>query len=331
MRVLVTGGGGFLGGAIIDRLLARGVDVRSLARGDYPSLRQKGVQTLRGDLADPTVALDAAKGCDAVVHVAAKAGMWGRYDGYHRANVLGTANVIAACRAQQIEKLVYTSTPSVIQRLTATQGADESVSYPAHHATHYQTTKAIAERAIMAANGPGLATVALRPRMIWGPGDTQIAPRLIERRRAGRLKIVGDGRALVDSIYIDNAADAHLLALDKVGIGAACAGKVYFVTNGEPWPLGDLMNGILQAAGEPPVTATVSSAMAFAAGTVCEWIWGALRIEADPPMTRFLARQLHTANWFDIGAARRDLGYTPTVSMTEGMRRLAAWYGENPP
>ncbi len=324
---LVTGGGGFLGGAIIDRLLARGVTVRSLARGDYPALRAKGVKTLRGDLADASVVVQATAGCDVVFHVAAKAGMWGAYDSYHQANVVGTQNVIAACRDGGISRLVYTSTPSVVQRLTSIEGADESLGYPDDHSTAYQATKAEAERLVMAANGEGLATVSLRPRMIWGPGDTQIGPRLVDRHKKGRLRVVGDGSPLVDSVYIDNAADAHMCAWDALAAHddptqAPCAGRVYFVTNGEPWPIGKLMNAILAASDMPPVTKSVSPRVAWIAGTVIEWIWKGLRLSSEPPMTRFLARQLCTANHFDISAARRDLGYDPAVSMQEGLRRL---------
>ncbi len=331
MNILVTGGGGFLGGAIIDQLLARGDNVRSFARGDYPHLRDKGVQTVRGDLADPTAVSAATKGADAVFHVAALAGMWGPHRDYFNANVLGTRNVLAGCREHGVGKLVYTSSPSAIQRITAIEGADESLPYPDKHYTHYQATKAQAERDVMAATTADLLTVSLRPRMIWGPGDTQIGPRLVQRKRAGRLKLVGDGSPLVDSIYIDNAAAAHLLALDHLEPGAACVGKVYFISNGEPWPIGKLMNAVLEAAGEEPVTARVSPGAARAVGTVCEWIWGALRIKSDPPMTRFLASQLSTANWFDISAAQRDLGYVPVVSMQQGLQRLKAWYAEHPP
>ena len=331
MNVLVTGGGGFLGGGIVDACLARGYSVRSFARGDYPHLEKKGVEVLRGDLGDAAAVRAAVRGCDAVFHVAALAGMWGEYERYHRANVLGTRNIIEACRAQGVGRIVYTSSPSVVQRVTDIEGADESLPYPDEHYTHYQATKAEAEREMMAANSDELRTVSLRPRMIWGPGDTQIGPRVIQRRRAGRLKLVGDGSQLVDSVYIDNAVHGHMLALDKLAEGDVCAGKVYFLTNGEPWPLRRLMNAILEAAGEPPVTAQVSPAFAWRAGQLFEGIWRLFRLQSDPPMTRFLARQLCTANWFDIGAARRDLGYAPLVSMEEGMRRLKVWYREHPP
>ncbi len=331
MKVLVTGGGGFLGGAIIDCALARGWEVRSFARGDYPHLVGKGVEVIRGDLADEGAVADAIAGCDGVFHVAALAGMWGHYSRYLRANVLGTRHVIAGCRRHGVRHLVYTSTPSVVQRATDIEGADETLAYPDRYMTHYQSTKAMAEQAVIAANDAELATVSLRPRMIWGPGDTQIAPRVIARRRAGRLRLVGDGSRLVDSIHIDNAANGHMLAMDALVSAKDCRGKVYFLTNGEPWPLKRLMNAILQAAGEPPVTAQVQPKLAWVVGAICELSWSVLRLSTEPPMTRFLSRQLSTANWFDISAARRDLGYEPLVSMQQGIESLKHWYAENPP
>ena len=325
-RVLVTGGGGFLGGALVDALLARGLQVRSFARGDYPALSAKGVEVVRGDLGDRDAVNAAAAGCAAVFHVAAKAGIWGRAEDFYAANVTGTENVIAACRAQGIERLVHTSTPSVVQRGSAIEGGDESLPYADPPLTHYGHTKALAEQAILAANGEGLSTVALRPRLIWGPGDTQVLPRMVQRSRAGRLRRVGSGDPRIDVVYIDNAVHAHLLAHDRLAPEAACAGKAYFITQGEPIGLYEMLDGMLTAVGEPPVTRSVPRWLASALGAVMEPIWTALGRDDDPPMTRFLALQLSTANWFDIGAARRDLGYAPKVSTAQGLELLARWW-----
>ncbi len=325
-RVLVTGGGGFLGGAVVDALLARGLQVRSLARGDYPALRAKGVATIRGDLADPQAVLDAVADCAAVFHVAAKAGIWGRHEDFHSANVIGTRNVIAACRTHEVRKLIHTSTPSVVQHGGAIEGGDESLPYADPPLTPYGHTKALAEADILAANDTELSTVALRPRLIWGPGDTQVLPRMIERSRARRLRQVGPADPLIDTIYISNAVDAHLLAYEQLSPEAACAGKAYFITQGEAMGLYAMLNGMLAAVGEPPVTRKVPRWVAKAAGATFEPIWRALGRDDDPPMTRFLAIQLSTANWFDISAARRDLGYAPQVDTAEGLRRLAAWW-----
>lgn len=326
MKVLVTGGGGFLGGAIVRRLVERGDGVRTLARGDYPSLRALGVDTVRGDIARYADVDAAVRGCEAVVHTAAKAGAWGPYIEYYDANVLGTQNVINACKRHGVVRLVYTSTPSVAFAGVDQDGADETVPYPEKFLAAYPKTKAGAERLMLAANGERLATVALRPHLIWGPGDTQLGPRIVDRGRAGRLRIVGSGMQLVDATYVDNAAHAHLLALDRVAPGAACAGRPYYITNGEPWPIVDIMNGILEAAGVARVTKRISAGAAYAAGAVLEGVYTLLRKQDEPPMTRFIARQLGTAHWYDISAAQRDLGYSPIVSMNEGLERLKqAW------
>jgi nucleoside-diphosphate-sugar epimerase len=322
MNALVTGGGGFLGSAIVRRLVARGDRVRSLSRRHYPELETLGVVQYQGDVADPGVVDQAAAGCDVVFHTAAKAGIWGPRDEYQTVNVEGTLRVLAACRRHGIARLVYTSSPSVVFNGQDMEGVDETVPYPAHFEAHYPRTKAEAERLVRDANGPTLATVALRPHLIWGPGDNHLVPRLIARARAGRLRRLGKRSPLIDSIYIDNAADAHLQAADHLAPGATPAGRAYFLSQGEPVPLWDLVNRILDAAGLPPVTRRVPAWLAYTAGWVLEGIYGLCRRQDEPPMTRFLARELSTAHWFDIGAARRDLGYEPAVSIDEGLRRL---------
>jgi nucleoside-diphosphate-sugar epimerase len=322
MNILLTGGGGFLGSAIVRRLVARGDRVCSLSRGHYPSLDALGVVQHHGDIADPKIVLNAAAGCDLVFHVAAKAGVWGPFAEYHRANVVGTENVLAACRAHRIRRLVYTSSPSVVFDGRDMEGVDESVAYPNHYEAHYPRTKAIAERTVLSANGPDLATVALRPHLIWGPGDNHLVPRILARARAGRLRRIGRADKRIDGTYIDNAADAHLLAADRLAPGSPVAGKAYFVAQDEPIPLWDLVNRILAAARLPPVTRTVPAGAAYAAGWVLELAYGLLGLKGEPPLTRFVVRELATAHWFDLTAARRDLGYRPAVSLDEGLRRL---------
>ncbi len=325
MTALVTGGGGFLGGAIVRALIEQGVPVRSFQRSPAPDLELLGVEVVRGDLADPAAVSAAVEGCDSVFHVAAKAGVWGPRREYERANVLGTRHVLDACRRHGVDRLVYTSTPSVVHAGVDIAGGDESLPYPERFHAHYPRTKAEAERMVLAANGPDLATVALRPHLIWGPRDTHLVPQIIERRRSGRLRVVGGGRALVDSTYVDNAADAHLAAWQQLAPGAPCAGRPYFISNGEPRPVGELLDGILAAAGEPPVEADLSPRLAWLAGAVLEAAWTMLPLPGEPAMTRFLARQLATAHWFDLSAARRDLGWSPRVSLDEGFTRLAEW------
>ena len=325
MNILVTGGGGFLGQALCRALLAQGHAVASFSRSRHAALDALGVRQLQGDLADRDAVLAAfAEGFDAVLHNAAKAGTWGSQRSYFDANVTGTRNVIAACRAHGIGKLVHTSTPSVVHRAThPVEGASAAeVPYGEGVKAHYAATKIIAEREVLAANDAALATVALRPRLIWGPGDTQILPKLVARARSGRLRLVGNGDNLVDTTYIDNAAQAHLQALACLQPGAACAGRAYFISNGEPWPLREVLNGLLRAADAPEVRKTIPFRVAYALGAACEGAWSALPLSGEPPMTRFLAEQLSTAHWYSMAPATRDFGYVPKVSMAEGLERL---------
>ena len=326
MKILVTGGGGFLGQAICRLLVKRGHEVASFNRGLYPELDTLGARQIRGDLADAEAMHEAASGMDAIFHNAAKAGAWGSFESYRLANVVGTENVIAACRARGISKLVYTSTPSVTHRAThPVEGGNEiNTPYGEHFKAAYPITKTIAEKAVLAANDATLATVALRPRLIWGPGDNQLLPRLVDRARAGRLRLVGDGNNLIDSTFIDNAAQAHLDAFDHLAVGSACAGKAYFISNGDPRSARETVNALLTAVGAPRVTGTIPFAVAYALGAILECAWHVLPLKGEPPLTRFLAEQLATTHWYDISAARRDFKYAPQVNFDEGLKRLAA-------
>jgi nucleoside-diphosphate-sugar epimerase len=325
MKALVTGGGGFLGSAIVRLLVARGDEVCSFSRGPHPTLEALGVTEIIGDLADGQTVAEAVRGCDLVFHVAAKAGVWGPYRDYHRTNVTGTANVLAACRAQRVRRLVYTSSPSVVHHGGDLEGVDESIPYPRHFLAAYPETKALAEQMVLKANGSDLATVALRPHLIWGPGDPHFVPRLLERARTGQLHQLGKKSKKVDTVYIDNAADAHLLAADRLAPGAAIAGRAYFIAQGAPLPVWDFINRVLATAGIAPVHHSIPFWLAYGAGTILEWAYRLLPLPGEPPMTRFVARQLSTAHWFDLSAARRELDYEPRISTEEGMRRMAEW------
>ena len=327
VKALVTGGGGFLGLAIVRILRARGDDVRSFSRSAYPALEQLGVESVRGDISDQGAVREASKGRDIVFHVAAKAGVWGSAESYHCANVVGTDNVLEACSAEGIGRLVYTSTPSVTFSGTDQVGVDERAPYAEHYLSDYARTKSIAERRVLESNSPDLATVALRPLLIWGPGDPHLVPRILDRARSGKLRLIGNRPNEVDSVYVDNAADAHVLAADRLAPGSDVAGKAYFISQGEPLPLAELLNRILAAGGLPPVTRRIPEGTAHFLGALLETVYGLLGVENEPPLTRFVARQLSTAHWFDISAARRDLGYEPAVSLDEGMERLAASLG----
>lgn len=333
MKFLVTGPGGFLGRYITEQLIARGDSVRGLARGEYPDLATLGVEMVRGDLADLATVSHACAGVDCVIHTAGKVGVWGKWFHYFRANIHGTLNVLAACKAEGVDRLVFTSSPSVTFAGVDQSGIDESVPYPSKWLSHYPHSKAIAEQMVLAANGEPVAgdrtlrTCALRPHLVWGPRDHHLTARLIERAKTGKLRQVGDGKNLVDMIYVENAAAAHLLAADALAEPQSpAAGKAYFLSQDAPVNCWDWINQILALANLPPVEKRISRPTAYRVGVLLEAAhWATRSWQAEPRMTRFVAQQLATDHWFDISAAKRDFGYEPAVSTEEGMQRLGEW------
>lgn len=322
-NILVTGGGGFLGKAIVRQLLEKGHRVASFSRGAYTELDALGVKQFSGNIANAGAVKDAVRGMDAVFHVAAKAGVWGAFEDYFGPNVTGTRHVITACRSCRVPMLVHTSSPSVVFDGGDMQGVDESVSYPAHYHAPYPQTKAMAEQAVMAAADEEFKTVVLRPHLIWGPEDNHLVPRIITR--ANSLRQVGDGKNRVDTIYVDNAARAHVLAMEALEKNPAVSGRVYFISDDDPIGLWEMVNRILDAGGKPPLTRSISPGAAYLIGAVLEWAYRTFGISGEPKMTRFVARELATAHWFDISAAKRDLGYSAEISIDEGMKRLKTW------
>ena len=326
-KVMIIGGGGFLGQALARQLVARGDEVSSLTRGDYPELSQLGVTVKRGDISQKDTVFEALDGgYEVVYHTASKAGIWGAYSEYERINLFGTRNIIEACRRHGIKKLIYTSTPSVIYHPKAKiENIREDVPYPQQFECAYAQTKAQAERELLAANGSELATVSLSPHLIYGPGDPHLIPRVVERAFAGQLPQVGDGTNMVDLTYIDNAARAHIDACEHM---ETCAGKAYFISDGQPVNLWSWIRQLLEAVGAPPIKRTVPYGLTWGAGALLEGIYKVLRIKEEPKMTRFTASQLATSHYFDISNARRDLRYNPQVSGEEGFKRLVAWIKE---
>ncbi|MCG3130224.1 MAG: 2-alkyl-3-oxoalkanoate reductase [Phycisphaerae bacterium] len=324
MKALVTGGGGFLGGAIVRMLRARGDDVTVFGRNRYPAVEALGARGVVGDVRDADAVTRACAGQDAVFHVAAIPGIWGPRRAYFAINHEGTRNVLAACRTCGVRRLVYTSSPSVVLSDGPVSGADESVPYPSRYLAAYPESKAAAERAVLSLNGAELKTVALRPHLIVGPGDPHLMPRILERARQGRLVQVGQGSNRVDITDVDNAAHAHLLAADELGRGARCAGRAYFISQGEPVVLWGWIADVLARAGAPPITRRLSHRAARTLGAACEAVYAALRLRGEPPMTRFLADQLALDHFFDISASGRDFGYAPGIRTEETTARVVA-------
>jgi 2-alkyl-3-oxoalkanoate reductase len=321
---LVTGGTGFLGRRLVERLLAENRPVTVIGRTPASDLVARGVRFIQASLDDGAAVRAACTGMETVFHVAARVGIWGRYDEFFRTNVLGTRALLEGCRAHGVQRLVFTSTPSVVYNGYDLAGADESLPLTTNCPSPYPLTKAIAEREILAANSPSLSTIALRPHLIWGVGDPHLVPRLLARARAGRLRIVGSGTNRVDLVHIENAVDAQLLAERALyaGHSTGAAGKAFFVTNGEPVVLWQWINDLLRALGEPVVTKRISLRSASAVGALCEAAWRVLPLNGEPPMTRFVATELAKDHWFDLSAARRDLGYVPRISMAAGTAEL---------
>lgn len=322
MKALVTGGGGFLGRHIVAKLLARGDSVRVLGRQAYSDLEARGVETIRADLQNATAVAQACHGMDAVFHAGAQTAYWGAWRSFYGTNVVGTRNVLEGCRKGAVRKLIYTSTPSVVWARGGLEGMDESVPYPDRYTCPYPATKAIAERLVLEANGVGgLLTVSLRPNLIFGPGDPHLFPRIIARARQGQLFQVGEGRNRVDVVYVENAADAHLLAADKLGAGSPVNGHAYFISQGVPVVLWTWIDGILERLGLPRVNRKVSHGMARAVGAAMEIAYTVLPLPGEPRMTRFLADLLATSHYFDISKARKDFGYEPRISTEDGLDR----------
>ncbi|MDQ8184906.1 NAD-dependent epimerase/dehydratase family protein [Pelagicoccus sp. SDUM812002] len=324
--VLVTGVSGFVGLKLAKRLLAQDCKVAGICRKPRPDLEKCRIEMIYADLADASAIRAACQGRDTVFHVAAKVGIWGKLTDFQAANVEGTQAIINGCRDFEVKKLVYTSTPSVVFNGRSIAGQDESLPYGENIPCPYPTTKVIAEKAVLAAHDlpPGhLKTVALRPHLIWGNDDTNLVPRVVERARAGKLRIVGDGDNRVDLTHVDNVVDAHLLAeaaLDRTEHNPG--GKAYFISNGEPVKLWEWINELLESHDIPRVHRRISLPNARRIGAVMETLWKLLRLHGEPPMTRFVASELAKDHWFDISAAQRDLGYRPRINMAEGMARL---------
>lgn len=324
MRVLITGGTSVIGLAVAERLLARGDEVTTLAR--HPGPAGRSITEVLGDITDDQVLAQAVEGCQAVIHLAAKVDVVGARHEFERVNVEGTRRLLLAAQAAGISRFVHVSSPSVAHDGGSLIGAGAGPADPNSTRGHYSTTKALAEQLALQHRPGGPAVVAIRPHLVWGPGDQQLTERIVDRARSGRLAVIGSGGALIDTTYLDNAADALVAALDRA---EEVAGRAFVVSNGEPRPIAELLTRIAAAGGQPPPRLRVPRRVAFAAGIAIERLWEAQDRTDDPPMTSFLAEQLATAHWFEQSSTREALEWEPVVSLDEGFRRLTAWYEQH--
>jgi nucleoside-diphosphate-sugar epimerase len=329
VKVLVTGASGMLGAAVARTLAGRGDDVTVLQRRPAGL----GLREVLGDVADTDAVGRAAAGQDAVVHLAARVNVTGAWAQFERANITGTSSVVAGCLAEDVSRLVHVSTPSVAHLGASLVGVPAGPADPARARGNYARSKAIAEQIALAAAGD-LAVVAIRPHLVWGPGDTQLVGRLVQRAKAGRLPIIGSGAALVDTTYVSNAADALVAALDRC---PEVSGQALVVSNGEPRPVAELLADICVAAGVTPPSRHIPPMLASAVGAVAEAVWSgrllggrSARVSQDPPITRFVAEQLSTAHWFDQRHTRSALHWTPRLTLDDGLVELARWYADQP-
>lgn len=311
MKILVTGGGGFLGSHLAIKLKEEGHEIIIFGRSRYPKMEELGFTCVRGDISELDHLLEATKGIDAIFHTAATVAMWGPWEMFERINVGGTKNVIEAALTNEVKYLIYTSSPSVVFGTDDILGADESIDYPKVTHSFYGRSKAMAERLVLKANSESLKTIALRPHLIYGPGDPNILPRIVEMKRKGRLKIIGDGENMADVIHIDNAVFAHLQAF-KAMLAAkeeAC-GEAYFVAQEKPVKIWDFVNDMLEKSGEERIKTKVPFLPVYWIGFFLETIYRLFQIyDREPPMTRFVAMQFAKSHYFTHAKAEERLDY----------------------
>ena len=319
MKVLVTGASGLLGRGVAQALLDRGDDVTVLQR----RATGLGCREVRGDVTDASVVRAAAADQDAVVHLAARVSVTGSWHEFARVNVVGTRMLLAAARDAGATRFVQVSSPSVAHAGRPLVGARADRADPVSARGHYARSKAMAELAALAQSRDGFAVVAVRPHLVWGPGDTQLVERIVERAHSGRLVLIDGGRALIDTTYVSNAVAAIVAATDRA---EDVRGRAFVVSNGEPRTVAELFGRICAAAGEPAPQRSVGYPLARIVGGGVERAWSVLHRPGEPPMTRFLAEQLATAHWFDQRETQEALRWRPTVSLDEGFSRLAAYY-----
>ena len=327
VNILVTGGSGFLGRALTHRLADSGYKVGAVSRSPSDMVHPN-IENIQADITKPDTLPENLNGCDVVFHTAAKAGIWGNYNSYYRTNVDGTRNIIDLCHRYGIPKLILTGSPSAVYQPGDNEGINERSPYPAKYLCAYSKSKAIAERLVLEADNNGISTLSLRPHLIWGPGDQHLIRRILHRRKQGKLRRIGPYNKKIDTIFIENAVDAHIIAYHRLSESSEISGKSYFVSDDSPIPLWDMIDRICESGGLPPVEQHMSLPTARITAIVSEWIYKLLNLDGEPLLTRFLVNELITAHWFDTSAAKQELGYKPSVSIDEGFEKLQKWLRE---
>ncbi len=321
-RVLITGGGGFVGSHIVKQLREKDITCVVFGRNSYPQVEAMGAECVQGDIADAPSLVRAMENVDTVFHVAALAGIWGKWDDYYRINVTGTRNVLTACKEHGVRNCVYTSTPSVVFNGDDIINGDETLPYGEKVLCHYAKSKIMAEKLVLESNSHELRTCAIRPHLVWGPGDPHLIPRLLDRGRKKELKKVGNCENLVDISYVENVATAHLLAAENLEKSGTAAGQAYFISQGEPVNLWDWVDELFVTFNVPAIEKRVPFPVAYIAGAMLEGVHTLFASGKEPKMTRFLAEQLAKSHCFSMEKARNDLGYIPQISTEEGMKRM---------
>ena len=322
IKVLVTGGGGFVGMALIRRLVKSDYFVSTFSRSIYNEHKKLGVKIFQGNISSLPEIENACAGIDVVFHVAAKVGVWGAYKDFYDINIIGTENVIKACKKNGVKKLIFTSSASVIFDGSNLEGVNELVGYPKTPVSNYTSTKAQAEQLVLNANSNSLKTISLRPHLVWGPGDTQLIPKILIRAKSGRLKQVGEKNYLIDTTFINNLIDAQILAMGKMDINPDLCGRAFFITNGKPIPVWEFLNSIIKSAGLPEVKKSIPKFVALMVAWILEKAHLIFRIKKEPFITRFVIHELCTHHWFDISAAEKLLDYSPKIDFETGIQKL---------
>jgi len=319
VTAFVTGGSGFIGGRLIERLVADGVGVRALARSDRAAaaVEARGAEAVRGDLADVDAITAGAQGCDTAYHLAANVEMWGAWDDFVRDNVTGTQNVLAATKAAGVARFVHCGTEAALIAGEPLRNVDETAPLRPDSPAPYAATKARAEHEVRAANRDGFETVVVRPRFVWGAGDTTLLPSMVEMVKSGRFAWIGGGKQLTDVTHVDNVVEGLLL-----GARNGRGGDAYFVTDGEPVIFREFVSALLETQGVAAPSRSIPTWVAGPLAAACEGLWRATPLPGQPPLTRFTYWVSSQECTIDIGKARRELGYRPIKGRAAGLAEL---------